>query len=314
MDKKIMSAVLLAFCLIWLGWGIVWSGWNGQIPAQTINGWENNRLIAHALGGIQGSSYTNSYDAFITNYNKGYRLFETDLLLTTDGELAARHDWSKRLQPDLSGQTGHSLTSSQFESSLIDGKFRPLLFKDILHLMVKYPDFYLITDTKEMNKQKIQQQFSTLVEQARKVDASLLNRIIPEIYSPEMYDTVMNIYPFPNKIYSLYQSGASAASIVNFVKEKQISVVAMPTYRVLINPNLVYALNQLNVQSYVHTVNNPGVMKLMSQLGVHGYYTDLETPPNTLEDTFSKPAKLVFGKYIQEVLGTISSIIMKVAT
>jgi len=180
--------------------------------------------------------------------------------------------------------------------------------------MEKYPDFYLITDTKETDKAKVEQQFTVLVEQARKLDASLLQRIIPEIYSPEMYDVVMSIYPFPNKIYSLYKSGASAASIVKFVKEKQISVVAMPTYRVVMNPNLVYALNQLGVQSYVHTVNTVETMKLMSRLGVHGYYTDLETPPDMLNNKITEPVKLASTGYIWALLLCISTIIMKVKT
>jgi len=314
MDKKTVSVILLTICVIFVNWGMVWPVWNKQAAAQTIEQWESNRLIAHALGGIEGSKYTNSYDAFITNYNKGYRLFEADLLLTTDGELVARHDWSKGVQPDLPGQTGHALTKLQFNSSLIQGKFRPLSFHDILQLMVKYPDFYLITDTKETDKVKIEQQFNVIVEQARKIDESLLNRIIPEIYSPDMYDIVMNIYPFPNKIYSLYKSGASATSIVKFVKEKQIAVVAMPAYRVVMNPNLVYALNQLGVQSYVHTVNTVESMKLLSRLGVHGYYTDLETPPDMLKDEISKPVELVFAGYIGMVLVCISTIIVKVKT
>jgi len=204
MDKKTVSVLLLTFGLIFFTWGMVWPIGDQQAAAQNIDQWQENKLIAHALGGIQGSKYTNSYDAFVSNYNKGYRLFEADLLLTSDGELVARHDWSKGVQPNLAGQTGHALTKLQFESSPIRGKFRPLSFNDILQLMKKYPDFYLITDTKETDKVKIEQQFTVLVEQAQKVDASILSRIIPEIYSPEMYDVVMNVYPFPNKIYSLY--------------------------------------------------------------------------------------------------------------
>jgi len=88
----------------------------------------------------------------------------------------------------------------------------------------------------------------------------------------------------------------------------------MPTYRVVMNPNLVYALNQLGVQSYVHTVNTVETMKLLSSLGVHGYYTDLETPPDMLKDEISKPVQLVSAGYIGMLLVSISTIIMKVKT
>ena len=53
----------------------------------------SNPLIAHAFGGIDDKTYTNSLEAFQTNYDKGFRVFEVDLILTSDGGLAARHDW-----------------------------------------------------------------------------------------------------------------------------------------------------------------------------------------------------------------------------
>lgn len=59
--------------------------------------WTDYRLIAHGLGEISSVSVTNSHEAFITNYNKGHRVFEADLILTQDGQLVARHDWSDYL-------------------------------------------------------------------------------------------------------------------------------------------------------------------------------------------------------------------------
>ncbi|WP_051236324.1 phosphatidylinositol-specific phospholipase C/glycerophosphodiester phosphodiesterase family protein [Paenibacillus pinihumi] len=310
--KSMRLSLLIAVCLIWFGWGMVWSAGTPQAAADNSGRWKENEWIAHALGGIQGSTYTNSYEAFMTNYHKGHRLFEVDLLQTTDGDLVARHDWSGSLQPDLAELSGRALTLPQFESSLIRGHYRPLSFPDILDLMQKYPDFYLITDTKETDRMKIEQQFITLVQEARAVDPALLDRIIPEIYSPEMYDAVMSIYPFPNKMYSIYKSAASAESIVEFVKEKQFTAVAMPVYRVFLNPNLVHALNQSGVQSYVHTVNSVPYMKLLQGFGVHGFYTDSETPPTMLADEVAEPPGPASAGYMAALLFSISTIIMKV--
>ncbi|NOV02707.1 phosphatidylinositol-specific phospholipase C/glycerophosphodiester phosphodiesterase family protein [Paenibacillus planticolens] len=306
--KTVFLSLLITLTLVWCGWGVIWFGKENQASTSHSSNWEENEFIAHALGGVDGSSYTNSYEAFLSNYNRGYRLFEVDLLQTTDGELIARHDWSQKLQRGLLDQPGRVLTMSQFESSLILGKYHPLALHDILRLMQKYPDFNLIIDTKANSKEKIQQQFESLVNETLRTDPSLLERMIPEIFSSEMYNIVMGIYPFPNKIYSLYKSDASAASIVKFVKDNHISVVAMPTYRVFINPNLVHSLNELGVKSYVHTVDKTQTMTLLRSFGVHGFYTDQEASPDTLAQATANPSNVSFQGYINAGLAKISSI------
>jgi hypothetical protein len=55
---------------------------------------ENNNIISHAMGEIDGHYYTNSLEAFqYSYYNKGSRVFEVDFELTLEGILVARHDW-----------------------------------------------------------------------------------------------------------------------------------------------------------------------------------------------------------------------------
>ncbi|WP_239614709.1 phosphatidylinositol-specific phospholipase C/glycerophosphodiester phosphodiesterase family protein [Cohnella mopanensis] len=272
----------------WIGIGVllvlVAIGFGGRaVAVSTSDGWQANRFIAHAMGGIDGVRYTNSYEAFQASYDRGYRLFEVDLILTKDGKLAARHDWTDDYQPGLPDRNGGASTLSQFKGSLIYGKYEPLSVRDIVRLMRENPDFYLITDTKETKVEKVKKQFEYLVNEVQSADASLLRRIIPEIYSPEMYDAVMEIYPFPNKIYSTYQSYESAAAIIEFVKDKGFSAVAMPVSRVLLDPFLVIRLNKIGLKSYVHSLNNSAFMMLLNRsVGVYGFYTDLETGPKQL--------------------------------
>lgn len=72
----------------------------GSKPPYNFNyNWaENHPYIAHAFGGILGDSYTNSYEAFLLNYQLGHRIFEVDFYLTDDGYTVAAHDdanWRK---------------------------------------------------------------------------------------------------------------------------------------------------------------------------------------------------------------------------
>lgn len=40
-------------------------------------------MVSHAMGEINGQESTNAYEAFLVNYEKGYRVFEVALILTT---------------------------------------------------------------------------------------------------------------------------------------------------------------------------------------------------------------------------------------
>jgi len=58
---------------------------------QYIN--DTTRFIAHAGGEINNHIYTNSLEALDLNYDRGFRLFELDILKTNDGYYVAAHDW-----------------------------------------------------------------------------------------------------------------------------------------------------------------------------------------------------------------------------
>jgi len=275
--KAIAIAALGAFIIA--GGGVSADG------GPSREGWLANRYIAHAMGSIDGKSMTNSYDAFLANYERGYRLFEADLILTSDGKLAARHDWRAKLQPGLAEGDGGPATLAGFKDAPIYGKYEPMSVEDLMELLRRYPDVYLITDTKETEEGKVAKQFEALASAARAVDPAILNRIVPEIYNPDMYRTVMAIYPFPNKIYSLYQTRASVSEVVAFAEGKGFSAVAMPVSRALLDPTLPRRLKKIGLVSYVHTLDSRTAMDwLGGALGVYGFYTNSEAGPGRLEE------------------------------
>lgn len=51
----------------------------------------DSRIVMHAGGGYNGSTYTNSLEAFNYWYNKGQRFFEFDIGMTTDGYFLTVH-------------------------------------------------------------------------------------------------------------------------------------------------------------------------------------------------------------------------------
>ncbi|MEC0246998.1 phosphatidylinositol-specific phospholipase C/glycerophosphodiester phosphodiesterase family protein [Paenibacillus chitinolyticus] len=248
--------------------------------AKEAGPWTDQTLIAHAMGGISGETLTNSYEAFLINYEKGHRLFEVDLNLTSDGQLAARHDWlrylSDRLQPTLPDHLKDGpVTLAEFKRHKILNKYTPLDLDLLLQLLEQYPDAYIVTDTKSEDPEVVQKQFQLIVQQAKAVNPALLERIVPELYEIDMINQVKKIYDFPNYFFSIYMTSYSEKEIISLVKKNNIKAVAMPVERA--TSTMIGGLSKLGVPVYVHTVNELKEVNKLKKIGVHGFYTDFLT-------------------------------------
>lgn len=242
--------------------------------------WTRYPLIAHALGGIDGVHNTNSYESFKTNYEKGQRVFEVDLILTEDNMLAARHDWMGYLADHLKlnlpeNRRDVPLTMKEFKKYKILDKYTSISFTDLARIMKGYPDVYFITDTKETDSQLITKQFIQIRDIAKIIDPTILERLIPEIYSPEMMTQVKRIIPFKQVIFSIYMSSMEPNEVVQYVRKNKIPVVAMPIERA--TDKFVNDLKKQGVVTYVHTVNKVEQFQKLREMGIQGIYTDYLT-------------------------------------
>ncbi len=103
------------------------------------------RFIAHAGGGIKGYKYTNSLEALNENYNNGFRLFELDIIKTSDGKYVAAHDWKNWAKiTDYKGTLPVDLKT--FLNHKIHKQFAPLDLKKINKWFTDHPDAILVTD------------------------------------------------------------------------------------------------------------------------------------------------------------------------
>lgn len=118
----------------------------------TLKPWYTYHSIAHAMGGLDGKDYLNSIDGFYPAYQKGYRVFEMDILLTKDNVAIGKHQWGRKLS-DPTSKKGDPVSYRKFKNTKIYGKYTPTSFLDVLNLMEKYPDFYLMTDSKAQSLQ-----------------------------------------------------------------------------------------------------------------------------------------------------------------
>lgn len=104
-----------------------------------------SRFIAHAGGAIDGISYTNSLEALDANYAKGFRMFELDIIKTSDGKFVAAHDW--KYWAGLTGYNGPlPPTESEFLNHKILKKYTPLDMDRINQWFAGHKDAILVTD------------------------------------------------------------------------------------------------------------------------------------------------------------------------
>lgn len=233
-------------------------------------------LIAHAFGGIDGLTYTNSYEAFAHNYALGHRVFEVDFGLSeSGGPLICLHDdqmW--REQAGIDEQT--PCTHEVFMNSRIHGKYTPLDFDAVVDILMEYPDVYIVTDTKNLDQRSVMFQFAQMVYAASSRDESVLSRIIPQIYHEKMLEWIMAVYPFESVIYTLYATEWTSESVVDFCRRSGVGMVTM--WEALAKADVVSALKQEDIIVAVHTVNDPAVAQACVERNVDMVYTDFLTP------------------------------------
>lgn len=270
MFGKRMTAVMLATML------------GTALPLTAYGGWQQeNPLIAHALGEVDGKIETNSKEAFIASWGNGFRALEIDFTYTSDGVLVARHDFEEdgtyyRLEQEVNDPL--VMDKDTYQNNKIIYEQTPITAVDVLGLMAEYPDVYIITDTKETDQVTVQKQFNDLKKIAEAMEQpQILDRIVPQIYHEEMYDWVKEIYPFQEWIYTLYlNSNPNYAEIADFCAGKGIGTVTLQKERV--TQAVVDTLHAKGIKIYAHTINRYKQFEELLAMGVDGIYTDRIKP------------------------------------
>ena len=248
--------------------------------------WAKNPYVAHAFGGILGDTYTNSYEAFLLNYQLGHRVFEVDFYITDDGKTVAAHDdesWAKNatlpsnLHTASTDDSTKTFTYNNFMSSLWYDKYHPVDLTTLLQILKEHPDIYIVTDTKFSDTEHVKQQFSAFYSAAAEVDLSLLDRFIPQIYLPEMLDDIMAIYPWKSVIYTLYANpNWTAENVLEFADQSGVNLITIPAGFVAEGIPELWQSSDLKIA--VHTINQLDSVEKLRSFGISVFYTDFLAP------------------------------------
>lgn len=242
--------------------------------------YDKNDVVIHALGTVDGMTYTNAKEALEDSYQNGKRVLECDLIMTSDGQIAACHDWeywNREINNSSNVNTAYIPTLAEFMSCKIAGKYTPLSGDDIVLYMKEHPDLYIVTDTKYAEPEEIRAQFGALVDTAGRNGCSgVLDRFVVQIYHSYMHGIVNEIYPFPHYIYTLYQEGFRGEEdriqeYAEFCMLNKIDVITMNAQ--YYHEELAEICSRYGLELFVHTVNDKEEIASYLDSGV-GVYTD----------------------------------------
>ncbi len=246
-----------------------------QLQLSKVQWYDENKVVIHALGIVDGFTYTNSKEALENNYLEGNKVFECDMILTSDQELVACHDWNTGMQKGVSEE--NIPTKEEFMQKKIYDKYSPMSIDEIIEFMAEDQDVYIITDTKYAESEYYEQQFEKMINSAVEHKCEdVLNRFVIQIYHPYMYGDIEEIHHFDNYIYTLYQEGYRGniqefEEYAKFCVLNGIDVITMNEE--YYSDELLEICNRYGLQLFVHTVNDKVKQKEFLEKNI-GIYTD----------------------------------------
>jgi hypothetical protein len=198
------------------------------------------RFIAHAGGMINGKKYTNSLEALNASYNKGFRVFELDIIKTSDNHYVAAHDWKNwAKQVGFLGDVPPNL--KEFKEHKIYDSYSPLDMNDINKWFLKHPDTRLVTD--KINEPE---KFSSLF-----IDKS---RLMMELFDMKaikegLQIDSLSVMPSQSVISNLGKNE------IKKLKEMGVLNISVSVNFAKTNSEMMSYIKELGVNSYLYNVN-----------------------------------------------------------
>lgn len=226
-------------------------------------------VILHAGGGVDGLRYLNAQETFETYYQQGYRYFEYDLKLSTDGKLIASHAGEH-----LDGITPEELTYEEFTALKLSNGYTPANEEWLAETMIAYPDVKIVVDAKMSNTEgdiAVLQRMEAL-EAIYNHDFSA--NIIPEIFSKEMWEAVAETTSFHQYLFSHYKVYYSIEEIIESFQDERIWGIALPIWSDNYIRSNIYRLKEAGKQIMIFTPTTQEEVVEAFLLGADGIYLD----------------------------------------
>jgi glycerophosphoryl diester phosphodiesterase len=218
------------------------------------------KFIAHAGGGIDGITYTNSLESIMKSIEDGKRLIEIDLIETSDGHLVGAHHWEhfKEIAGFPSSEINNSpLNLKQFKATKILGKYTPITLMEASDLFDKNKELILVTD-KSNN-------FNLIKKQYKHHD-----RLIVEVFGKENYREAIRTGGFT----PAFSTHLITKDEYNFITKNRIKLIVTSTASLRGKElEMIKRLRKRSVEILAYTTNEDNFIAEHIN-NVSAFYTD----------------------------------------
>ncbi|MBO6563332.1 MAG: hypothetical protein JJ956_01200 [Pseudomonadales bacterium] len=236
-------------------------------------------VIAHAGGGIDGNTYTNSLQAVDENYSLGTRYFEIDLAFTSDGHWVATHDWRHWLKKNLPNSspdfipTLEDFTKTRIKkerlSWSIEKSYPPSTLSDFSLYLQKHPDAHIVTDIKNLT------QFQQLLNDIRQLPAK--KQFVLQVYNFEQIAKVKETLPDAKIILTMYRLG-NPQKFVDEIETVRGELFGITMPMNWVSDAFLKQANHWKLPVFLHgapaNINSRQLHHSMGLRGVNGFYLD----------------------------------------
>ena len=190
----------------------------------TLNDPEDLIVILHAGGSADGITHLNAQETFEHYYLLGYRYFEYDLRLSSDGRLIATHAWEHL------NISSTDPTYQEFKELRLSNGYTPVNEEWIVETIVSHPDVNFVIDAKMDTTDGDSAVVERLEELEEIYDIDLSGNIIPEIFSKEMWDICKETTTFDRYFFSHYKVYYTVDTMLEYFNDDRVWGFALPTY------------------------------------------------------------------------------------
>jgi glycerophosphoryl diester phosphodiesterase len=228
------------------------------------------QTLAHALGGLEDKYvYSNSKEAFYSNYQLGQRFFEVDLTLSSDSKVVCTHGWKKKDYTFTGIQYSKDkpmLSYDDFMGSKVQSKYTTIDVSTIAEFIKNYPDSYFVFDLKPSSNLDAMNTTLQILE-AFNNDKNLLSHVMMQVNSINAYKGVASVYKFSYMQYLADKNDIDKLSnIITFCKKNHISSISMEDK--YITKSRIRSIKTKGLYISTYTVDNVKHAKKLLSMGV----------------------------------------------
>lgn len=238
-------------------------------PQPALTAPEDLTVILHAGGAIDGMTYLNAQESFLIYYEQGYRYFEYDFTLSTDGRLIGTHDGEH-----LGDCDPFCMTYAEFCELRLDGGYTPVNEEWLIDTLRQYPDVKIVVDAKMPTTEQDAEVLIRLEALESVCGIDLSANIIPEVFSAEMWDVLCKHTTFDQYMFSQYKVHYTVDTMLEHFSDDRIRGIALSTYVDGDIRSELWRVQQADKEIWVFTCLDGQDVADAIAMGASGVYVD----------------------------------------